>query len=196
MQGYGVLMLEACELMSRRGLKPTHLIIQAGVGAFAGSAQGFASNFYGNDCPVTFVVEASAADCHYRSAVKGDGSRVSVGGDLNTIMAGLACGEPGTLSWEILKNESQFFVTIDDCDAARGMRVLGAPLPGDQRIISGESGASGMGFLMDLLTNPDLAELRKQAGIDRNSRILLVSTEGDTDPEGYKKVIWDGKYPL
>jgi len=195
MQGYGVMALEACEQLGVLGVKPTHLLIQAGVGAFAGSAQGLISNYYGEQSPVSFVVEPNVADCHYRSALRGDGEPVSVGGAMDTIMAGLACGEPNILSWDILKNKSSFFVTIEDLHAARGMRMLGAPLRGDPRVISGESGASAMGFLSELLTSEDIAELRGQAGIDKDSRILLFSTEGDTDPENYLSVVWEGKYP-
>ena len=196
MQGYGVMVLEACEQMRELGVKPTHMMIQAGVGAFAGAAQGFVSNLYGEDAPVSFVVEPSVADCYYRSAMRGDGEAVYVGGDMKTIMAGLACGEPGAISWDIIKNKSDYFVTIEDSSAARGMRVLGAPMRGDPRVISGESGASGMGFLLELLTNSDLAELRKKAGIDRNSRVLLFSTEGDTDPESYKNIVWNGAHAV
>jgi len=194
MQGYGVMTLEACEELEEMGVKPTHMLIQAGVGAFAGSAQGVVSNYYGDDSPVSFVVEPAVADCHYRSVVKGDGSIVNVGGDMDTIMAGLACGEPNILSWDILRNKSSYFVTIEDRHAARGMRVLGAPLRGDPRVISGESGASSMGFLMELLTNKDLEELRHRAGIGKESRFLLFSTEGDTDPDNYRRVVWEGKY--
>ena len=195
MQGYSVMALEACEQLRESGVKPTHMLVQAGVGAFAGSAQGLAANFYGEECPVTFVVEPHVADCHYRSALKGDGSIVNVGGDMDTIMAGLACGEPNPISWDILKNKCSYFATIGDNSAARGMRVLGAPLRGDPRVISGESGASAMGFLMELLTRDDLADLRSQAGIRKDSHILLFSTEGDTDPGNYRRVVWDGKYP-
>jgi len=176
------------------GVKPTHFLIQAGVGAFAGSAQALISNFYDENAPVSFVVEPTVADCYYRSALRGDGEPVNVGGDMKTIMAGLACGEPSIVSWDILKNKSTFFVTIGDELAARGMRMLGAPLRGDPRVISGESGASAMGFLTELLTSDDLADLRKQAGIGKDSSILLFSTEGDTDPENYRRVVWDGKY--
>ena len=193
MQGYGVMALEACEQLSEAGIIPTHMLIQAGVGAFAGSAQGVVANYYQKDSPVSFVVEPSVADCHFRSVEKGDGSIVNVGGDMDTIMAGLACGEPNILSWDILRNKSSYFVTIEDCHAARGMRILGAPLRGDPRVISGESGASAMGFLTELLMSDDLAGLREQAGIGRDSRILLFSTEGDTDPENYRRVVWDGK---
>lgn len=57
------------------------------------------------------VVEAGAADCLYRSAVQADGSRVNVAGDMLTIMAGLACGEANTVSFDILKNHADAFVS-------------------------------------------------------------------------------------
>jgi diaminopropionate ammonia-lyase len=194
MQGYAVMALEAYQQLEEQELMPTHMLIQAGVGAFAGSAQALVSNFYGKNAPVTFVVEPKVADCYYRSALRGDGEPVNVGGEMKTIMAGLACGEPSLLSWDILKNKSEFFAAIEDSHAARAMRVLGAPLPGDTRIISGESGASSMGFLLELLGNESLAELRKQAGITKDSRFLLFNTEGDTDPNNYLDIVWNGKY--
>jgi len=194
MQGYAVMVLEACEQLDALGEAPTHMCIQAGVGAFAGAAQGYVSNFYEKNDPVSFVVEPKVAGCYYQSAKKGDGSSVNVGGEMKTIMAGLACGEPSKISWDILKNKSDFFVTIEDRHAANAMRVLGAPLPGDTRIISGESGASGVGFLLELLKNDELTDLRKQAGIDKNSKFLLFSTEGDTDPQNYRDIVWNGKY--
>ena len=194
MQGYAVMALEALEQMRDLGLRPTHLLLQAGVGAFAGAAQALVANFCGPNAPVSFVVEPAAADCYRRSVLRGDGIPAAVRGEMATIMAGLACGEPSSISWEILKNHSRYFAAIEDSHAAQGMRILGAPLPGDPRVISGESGAASMGFLAQLLTNPDLAALRRQAGIDGNSRILLFSTEGDTDPENYRRVVWDGLY--
>jgi len=194
MQGYGTMVLEAAEQLEGLGKKPTHIIIQAGVGSVAGAVQGFITNFYGDGAPATFIVEATAADCHYRSAQAGTGERVSVGGDHQTIMAGLACGEANPISWEILRAKSDYFISMEDSLAARGMRVLGAPLPGDPRVISGESGAAGMGFLTELMSCPGLAELREQAKIDENSQILLFSTEGDTDPERYRRVVWHGDW--
>jgi len=197
MQGYAVMVLEAFEQLKALDEKPTHMLIQAGVGAFAGAAQGYVSNLYGSDKsnePITFVVEPKAADCYYRSAEKGDGSAENVGGEMKTIMAGLACGEPSKISWDIMKNNSDYFVTIEDRHAANAMRVLGAPLQGDKRIISGESGASAMGFLLELLSNDSLKELREKANITKNSKFLLFSTEGDTDPGNYRDIVWNGKY--
>jgi len=194
MQGYAVMALEACEQLKEMDIKPTHIMIQAGVGAFAGSAQAYISNLYGDEDPISFVVEPNVADCYYRSALRGDGQSETVGGDMKTIMAGLACGEPSHISWDIMKNKSDYFVTIEDKHAAKAMRVLGAPLTGDPRIISGESGASATGFLLELLTRDDLAELREQAGINKDSRFLLFSTEGDTDPDNYREIVWNGRF--
>jgi len=194
MQGYAVMALEASEQLEAMKKSPTHMLIQAGVGAFAGSAQALISNIYKEKDPVSFVVEPGVADCYFRSASKGDGEPVNVDGEMKTIMAGLACGEPSQISWDILKNKSDYFVTIEDRHTAHAMRVLGAPLPGDKRIISGESGASAMGFLLELLTNSDLKELKEQAGLSKDSVILLFSTEGDTDPGNYLDVVWNGKY--
>jgi len=93
-----------------------------------------------------------------------------------------------------LRNKSDYFTVIDDVHAAGAMRVLGAPLDGDSRVVSGESGASGMGFLFELLSNDELADLRSDAGVGKDSHFLLFSTEGDTDPESYREIVWNGKF--
>ena len=197
MQGYGTMALEALEQLKDLGVqRPTHIFVQAGVGSLAGAVQGFFANCYPDNVPVTTIVEAKVADCIYRSAMKADGSTVDVGGDLQTIMAGLACGEANTISWEILKSKSSFFVSLPDYAAARAMRVLGAPLVGDTRVISGESGAAGMGAFLEALLTPEYADFNKALGLDANSRILFFNTEGDTDPDQYRRIVWDGEYPV
>lgn len=196
MQGYGTMAMEALEQLKTEGVeRPTHVIVQAGVGSLAGAVQGFVANMFPEQCPTTIIVEASAADCLYRSAVKGDGTTVDVGGDLQTIMAGLACGEANIISWEILKNKSSYFVSLPDWAAANAMRVLGAPVDGDPRVISGESGAAGMGFLLALLQREEYVDWRKEIGLDEHSQVLLFSTEGDTDPDRYRDICWDGMFP-
>lgn len=196
MQGYGTMASEAMEQLKEKGIeRPTHIFVQAGVGSLAGAVQGYFANLFPNNCPVTTIVEAAAADCIYRSAVKNDGTTVDVGGDLRTIMAGLACGEANTISWEILKNKSSYFVSLPDYAAAKAMRVLSSPVKGDPQVVSGESGAAGMGCLMEILENPDYQSLRDEWGIDESSQILMFSTEGDTDPDQYGRIVWDGEYP-
>ena len=117
-----------------------------------------------------------------------------VGGDLQTIMAGLACGEPNTISWDILRNHADAFVSCPDWVSAKGMRMLAAPVKGDPAVCSGESGAVGMGVISTLMEDGAYKELRDALGLDRSSQVLMFSTEGDTDPEKYRKIVWGGEY--
>ena len=172
-------------------IKPTHLFLQAGVGAAAGALAGFFSDAYRDDPPLIGIVEPHAANCVFSTAEANDGRLHSVTGDLNTIMAGLACGEVCPPAWEILRRKADCFASIPDSVAAKGMRTLGNPLVGDPRIISGESGASASGFVFTALEDQ---ELRERLRITKDSRILCVSTEGDTDRENYRRVVWDGAY--
>lgn len=191
MQGYGTMAEEAAEQMGER---PTHVFIQAGVGSLAGAVVGCFANLYPDNPPKFIVMEAGAADCLYQGALAGDGAPRTVGGDLQTIMAGLACGEPNTLSWDILRNHADAFLSCPDWVSARGMRMLAAPVKGDPAVTSGESGAVGMGVLAALMGNPSYQDLREALGLSQDSRVLLFSTEGDTDPEQYRKIIWGGAF--
>ncbi|PKM73943.1 MAG: diaminopropionate ammonia-lyase [Firmicutes bacterium HGW-Firmicutes-16] len=192
MQGYGTMAMEATEQLEEYCCgRPTHVFVQAGVGSLAGAVQGYFANRYPNNPPTVVVVEAQAAACLYKSAAKGDGSIQIVDGDMQTIMAGLACGEPNTLSWDILKNHVKVFVSCPDWVAERGMRMLAAPIKGDPQVISGESGAVSMGLLAAIIKDPEYTELRDAIGINSDSKILLFSTEGDTDPERDKAIVWN-----
>ncbi|MDB0439747.1 diaminopropionate ammonia-lyase [Clostridioides difficile] len=195
MQGYGTMAQEAIEQLKEYGVdRPTHVFVQAGVGSLAGAVQGYVASIY-DECPITVVVEADEADCYYKSAEAGDGKPRFVGGDMPTIMAGLACGEPNTIGFEVLKNHAAAFVSAPDWVSAKGMRTLGNPLNGDEKVISGESGAVTTGLLIAAMEREDLADLRRDLKLDENSRILLISTEGDTDPDKYRSIVWDGEYP-
>ena len=195
MQGYGTMAMEAAEQLQEAGVsRPTHIFVQAGVGSLAGAVQGYFANLFPGDCPTTVIVEANQADCLYKSAAAGDGRPHAVYGDMQTIMAGLACGEPNTISWEILKNNSAFFVSCPDWVSASGMRILGAPAKGDPQVISGESGAVTAGLISALMTDDRFRELRDAIGLNENSVVLFFSTEGDTDPERYREIVWEGKF--
>lgn len=196
MQGYSTIINEVVEQLKAFGdEKPTHVFLQAGVGSFAGAVQGYLAHLYGDERPITIICEPHGANCIYKSMVANDGNPHNVTGDLTTIMAGLACGEPNTISWKILRDNSDFSVSCDDQIAARGMRVLSSPLGDDARVISGESGAVGLGLFTVLSEKKDeYKELMDALKIDENSKILCISTEGDTDVEGYKNVVWNGAY--
>ncbi len=191
MQGYGTMAAEAAEQLGRR---PTHVLVQAGVGSLAGAVVGYFSNLYPENPPRFIVVEARAADCLYRGAAAGDGAPRTVGGDLRTIMAGLACGEPNPVSWDLLRSRAAAFLSCPDWVSVRGMRMLAAPVKGDPAVTSGESGAVGMGALSVLLEDPAYEPLRRALELDGDSQVLLFSTEGDTDPEQYRKIVWEGEY--
>ncbi len=192
MQGYVTMGLEAYEQLPE---KPTHIFVQAGVGSLAASIVGFFSALYGDDRPIMTVVEPNKADCLYRTAEANDGKLHFVTGQMDTIMAGLACGEPCSIGWEILKNYTDNFVSCPDYVAAKGMRMLGNPAAQDERVISGESGAATLGYVAEIMTNPELKHLKEVLKLDENSRVLFFSTEGDTDRENYRAVVWDGKFP-
>ena len=196
MQGYGTMASEAAEQLRQCEVnRPTHVFVQAGVGSLAGAVVGYFTNLFPNNPPKFVVMEAAAADCLYKGAVAGDGKPRIVTGDLQTIMAGLACGEPNTLSWDILRNHVSAFVSCPDWVSARGMRMLGVPVKGDPTVISGESGAVGMGVIAALMETDEYKDLREAIGLDRFSQVLLFSTEGNTDPMKFRKVLWDGEYP-
>lgn len=194
MQGYGTMASEADEQLHENGCdRPTHVFVQAGVGSLAGAVTGYFANRYPENPPKVVVVEAQEAACLYKGAVAGDGNIRIVDGDLPTIQAGLACGEPNTISWEILKNHVTVFTACPDWVAAKGMRVLGAPFKGDPQVVSGESGAVPMGLLYSIMTMPELKGLKDALELNETSRVLLFSTEGDTDPDRYKDIVWYGK---
>ncbi|MDD3336308.1 MAG: diaminopropionate ammonia-lyase [Eubacteriales bacterium] len=196
MQGYGTMAAEAAQQLRQMEVnRPTHIFVQAGVGSLAGAVVGFFANLFPNDPPKMIVMEAQVADCLYQGAVAGDGKPRIVDGDLQTIMAGLACGEPNTLSWDILRNHVTAFVSCPDWVSAKGMRMLASPVKGDPAVTSGESGAVGMGVLSTLMENDEYSELRQAIGLDKHSKVLMFSTEGDTDPDKYRKVVWGGEYP-
>ena len=196
MQGYGTMANEAADQLRQCGVnRPTHVFVQAGVGSLAGAVVGYFTNLFPNDPPKFVVMEARAADCLYQGALANDGKPRIVTGDLQTIMAGLACGEPNTISWDILRNHVSAFISCPDWVSAKGMRMLGVPVKGDPTVISGESGAVGMGVLDAIMCDDTYKELRDALELNRFSQVLMFSTEGNTDPLKFRRVIWDGEYP-
>ena len=190
MQGYLTMALEAAEQLGN--VTPTHIFLQAGVGSMAGAVAAFFADYYAEAKPVITIIEPNNADCFYRTARANDGRLHAVTGSLRTIMAGLACGEPCAIAWDVLRRCAENFVSMPDYVAAEGMRILGNPLGKDQRIISGESGASTAGFVCELMRNDSLDYIREKLGIDSASQVLCISTEGDTDKDNYRRIVWDG----
>ena len=191
MQGYTTMAQEIAAQLN--GITPTHLFLQAGVGSMAGAVLGYFAALWQNNLPVTVICEPDKAACLYKTAAANDGTLHKVTGRMNSMMAGLCCGEPCTISWDIINNFANAFIACSDEYAASGMRLLGMPQSGDARIVSGESGAVTAGVLAALMQDPELAQLRNELGLDENSRVLLISTEGATDKVNYLKVL-SGKW--
>jgi len=187
MQGYLTLFDEAFEQMGATG--PTHLFVPCGVGALAAALQAYLVERFADHRPILVVIEAAAADCYYRSMVAGGRTIVPVRGNLATRMAGLACGEPTKPGWEILRLYTDAFASCHDPVAEAGMQRLAFPLPPDPPIESGECGAVPMGCLLHLMQPEIGKDAQARLDLGPESRILLFSTEGATDPASYRQAL-------
>ena len=188
-QGYLTMASEITEELDALKVRPTHLFLQAGVGSMAGGVLSYFADHYGAHKPVVSVVEPDAADCICRSVRSGQ--LCSVEGAPATIMAGLNCGTPCETAWPILRDYAEFCISGPDEMAADGMRIYAEGTGGDPRIISGESGAATLGAAHRILTDPALDDAKRAMGIGSASVLLLINTEGDTDPENYRRIVGD-----
>lgn len=189
-QGYLTVTGEAKEQLG--DTVPTHIFVQAGVGSLAAAVAGYYAQVYRESPPFITVVEPDNAACIFKTAFANDGQRHAVT-EMDTIQAGLACGEVSMTAWEVLRQCADGFMTIPDSAAATGMRILAAPMAGDMPIEAGESGASAFGAVIELL-RPENERFRRSAGLDSNSVILVINTEGATDRENYRRIVWDGAW--
>jgi diaminopropionate ammonia-lyase len=175
MQGYAVLAME----IEADGVRPSHVFVQGGVGGLAASVLSYRWEKFGADRPVMTVVEPDKAACLFASASAA--ALTAVGGDLDTVMAGLACGEPSLLAWHILSPGADAFMSIPDAAAVATMRDLA-----ELGIVAGESGVAGLaGFR---LAAQDAA-MRAALSLDATSRIVVYGTEGATDPDVYRALV-------
>ncbi|MEX3943286.1 diaminopropionate ammonia-lyase [Paraburkholderia sp. BR10937] len=181
MQGYGTI---AAEVIEQSGDAWTHVFLQGGVGGLAAGVASYLWEHQGAARPRFIVVEPRQADCLYQSAIAGCAAKAT--GSVDSVMAGLACGETSPLAWQILEPCVDNFMLIDDEDAVEAMRSLAAGAAGDVPVVSGESGAAGLAGLAKLMREPELA---RAAGLDANSRVLLISTEGATAPGVYAELV-------
>lgn len=185
MAGYMVLIHEALQQLGSSH-PPTHVFVQAGVGALAAALLAHLWELFGAKRPRLVVVEAERADCLLRSARAGHS--VAVDGELDTIMAGLACGEPSHPAWRILSRGADEFCAVPDSIVAPAMRLLVHSPWGDPRIIAGESAVAGLGLLICACRS---ARLRDALALTPDTRVLVIGTEGATDPELYRSLVCD-----
>ena len=183
-EDYLTMIHEALEQM--RGKIPTHVFLQAGVGSMAGGIEAWLLNRFSDTKPLITIVEAAEAACIFQSVQVHDGKPHSIPGNPVTIMAGLNCGTPCSIVWPVLRDGSSCFCACKDMITENGMRAYANPVGTDRQIISGESGAVTYGLLLSILQKD---KLRNLFGIRPDSVVLLINTEGATDPEGYARIV-------
>jgi len=180
MAGYGVMVHEIIQDLEQA---PTHVFLQGGVGGLAAAVAAMLRQHWGTDAPRVVVVEPELAACLFDSAKAGALTHFSIIEE--TLMAGLSCGEPSGLAWEVLREQATDFMTIPESIVAPTMQILGRPLAGDSPITAGESAVAGLAGVIAAATGP----LKKQLGLSASSRVLLIGSEGATDVEIYDQLM-------
>ena len=184
MAGYGVMAREVCGVLDR---PPTHAFLQAGVGGLAAAVAAGLRQHWGGESPRIVVVEPELAACLFASARAGDRTDIRI--EEETLMAGLSCGEPSGLAWEVLAEEAGDFLTVPESFVGPAMRLLARPLGGDPEIEAGESAVAGLAALVAAARN---GAMRGALSLDADSRVLLVGSEGATDPDSYAALVAAG----
>lgn len=180
MQGYTVIIREALRELAE---PPTHVFVQAGVGGIAAAAAGYLANALGDRRPIFVVVDPARAACIFETAKAGHPVKVVHGEP--TVMAMLECYEPSPIAWRVLSRVADGFMTVGDEEAIAVMNRLARPAGQDPAIVSGESGGVGLAGVIRAAADP---AVRQQLGLDAASRVLVINTEGATDPERYAEL--------
>lgn len=187
MQGYGTICAELIEQTTgdANAASPfTHVLLQGGVGGLAAGISSYLWEIYQEQRPILIMVEPHQADCLYQSAIQGQASKAT--GSVDSVMAGLACGETSPLAWRFLETSIDFFMTISDEDAVTAMQRLARGSERDIALVAGESGVAGLAALQWLANQPQAAQT---LGIDHNARVLIINTEGATAPTVYAQLV-------
>jgi len=184
MAGYTVLAAETIEQLEAQKETLTHIVLQAGCGGMAGALLAYFWKYWRNDLPEVIIMESYMSDCVLESMQRDEIYLVDIVDE--TIMAGLSCGEVSELAWPILRHGASHVLTVGDEGVKPMMRYL-AKSEGDRpNIEGGECSASGLITLKTMTDNPELA---KSANIDKDSVVLIIGTEGATDPDLYKEIV-------
>ena len=162
------------------------VLLQAGVGGMAAAGTWYYRTKYGMSSPKIVCVEPVLADSFLESAKHGHPRESQH--NYRSIMAGLNCGV-SLAAFPILKDAANAFISISDHYAEEAMRAYARGVDGDPVVVSGESGASGLAGLLALVKDEKLGKLAEYLGLNKNSKILLINTEADTDPENYRRIV-------
>lgn len=185
MQGYGVISAEVVQRLDGAAIRPfTHVFLQGGVGGLAAGVASYFWERYGSQRPAFIVVEPQQADCLFQSAMTGHATKAT--GTVDSIMAGLACGEASPLAWKFLERCVDYFMTITDEDAVAAMQSLAAGSERDIPVVAGESGAAGYAGLAVAMRSKEFSRI---AGLGPESHVLVINSEGATAPAVYRALV-------
>lgn len=160
------------------------VILPAGVGGLAAAGTSYYVKKYEERRPTLVCIEPEDSDCYLESIRFGCREPLPTRGRLESMMVGLACGIPSAVAWPIIRDGMNFFLAIPDSYAVSAMREYFK-----EGITSGESGCAGLAALLALVRDDRLPAAKRELGIDKNCRVLLINTEGDTDPENYRCIV-------
>ena len=181
--GYSTILAEIDEQLDERGEpQPDLVVVQIGVGALATAVVAHYRQSERASNPKIAGVEPVVANCMLESMRAGQ--VVTIPGPQDSIMAGLNCGTPSLLAWPVVSAGTDVFVEIDDERAREAMRLLAGV-----GVVAGETGAAGLGGLIEILAGPDAQQVREFLAADTSSSVLLFVTEGATDPDAYRSIV-------
>ena len=181
MAGYTVMMKEIVDQIDQN--KISHIILQAGVGGMAGAMIAGVARYLQN-VPEIIVVEPDSAACVMESIKTGKIEKIDI--KRESLMGGMSCGEVSLVPWEILKNSVKYCISLPDDDIANTMKLLGNGNFSKEKIIAGENSAPGV---ISLIASCEDEKIKEKVKLNKNSNILLIGCEGDTDQEMYQKLI-------
>ncbi len=181
MAGYSVMMREIIDQIKND--KITHIILQAGVGGMAGAMVAGVARYL-SYVPTIIIVEPDSAACVMESVKSGKIEKIEI--KRESLMGGMSCGEVSLVPWEILKNSVKYCISLPDDDIAKTMKLLGNGSLSDEKIIAGENSAPGV---MSLVASCENETIKDKLKLNKQSNILLIGCEGDTDQEMYQKLI-------
>lgn len=182
MAGYGVMAGEIVEQLGEQ--LPTHVLLQGGVGGLAAAVVARLSQAWGERAPRFVVIEPEDADCLYQSARHGRLTHVDI--ERESLMAGLSCGEPSMLAWQVLEASVSGYVRLPDALVAPAMWRMAKPLGDDPAAVAGESAIPGIATLLAAAEQPPLA---RALGLDQHSHVLVIGSEGATDEAIYRQLL-------
>ena len=181
MAGYTVMMKEIVDQINQNRI--SHIILQAGVGGMAAAMIAGIARYLEN-IPITIVVEPDSAACVLESIRTGKIEKIDI--KRESLMGGMSCGEVSLVPWEILKNSVKYCISLPDDDIAKTMKLLGNASFSKEKIIAGENSAPGV---ISLIAGCEDEKVKEKIGLDKDSNVMLIGCEGDTDKEMYQKLI-------